>query len=188
MLKLWQKQAGFGPLLLLLVLGLLAGCGFQLRGYLTLPDHLQPLKVEADSSAGSLATALERQLNQSGVATTDSSQAAAVTIRLKDLRSGERQLVFGQVEEHELELLVTASARDRDGESLFSNEDFSTRSQYTYDSENDSLLARDRLRDDLKQRMQSNLLRQLTLRIKSLEATSAPEDAATSAQAASDAP
>lgn len=147
----------------------ISACGFQLRGYIQLPDELQPLQVQAQSSAQSLGERLNRQLQQSGVATTSSSSEARLQLKLTDLQSSERQVIFGVVEEYELELSLQATAKDREGNLLLSDETFTTQRQYRYNSEEDTLLARDSLRADLRRDMQDDLIRQLTLRIQALE-------------------
>ena len=175
MLNRWREHPGFRVTLLLALVVFISACGFRLRGFIQLPEELQPLQVQAASSARNLGQTLTRQLQQSGIQVTNSAIEARLRLELSDLESVERQVIFGIVEEYEMELSVTASARDAEGETLFSEEEFRTQRQYSYDSENDTLLARDSLRAELRSAMEGDLIRQLTLRIQALEDRGLPE-------------
>lgn len=152
-------------LVLLLTSLLLSACGFRLRGYIELPADLQPLYISSESGANSLSRTLSRQLQQSGVEVAEQRSDARLHLHLSNFGSSERQVVFGAVEEHEITLKVNARAETATGETLFSNDTFETRRQYTRDS---NLLARDNLRRDLLNSMESDLIRQLTLRIQAV--------------------
>lgn len=169
MLSAWREHPAPRLLLVLVLAAFITACGFQLRGFIQLPAELQPLQVEATGSARGLGQTLTRQLEQSGIAVTSSASEAQLRLVLTELQSEERQVVFGIVEEYEIQLSLQATARDTQGETLFSDEAFQAQRQYRYNSEEDSLLARDSLRAELKTAMQDDLIRQLTLRIQALE-------------------
>ena len=169
MLSVWREHPGLRLGLVLALVVLTSACGFRLRGFIQLPAELQPLHVQAEGSARNLGQTLNRQLQQSGIEVVDSACQARLKLELNNLQSSERQVIFGMVEEYEIELSVNATARDAEGETLFSDEEFRTQRQYSYDSENDTLLARDSLRSELRSTMEGSLIRQLTLRIQSLE-------------------
>lgn len=155
-------------LVLLLVL-IISACGFRLRGFIELPDNLQPLYIGSQGGASNLAATLARQLEQSGVAISKELSPSRLRLELKDFKSSQRQVVFGQREEFELSLQISASARDGEGEPLFTDEVLQAYRQYAYDSDKDSLLARDSLRKELLRSMEDDLIRQLTLRIQALQ-------------------
>ena len=169
MLNAWREHPALRLSLVLALVVFISACGFRLRGFIQLPEELQPLQVQAASSARNLGQTLTRQLQQSGIQVTNSASEARLRLELSDLESVERQVIFGIVEEYEIELSVRATARDADGETLFSDEDFRAQRQYSYDSTNDTLLARDSLRRELRSAMENDLIRQLTLRIQALE-------------------
>lgn len=151
--------------MLLLTCLMLSACGFRLRGFIELPAELQPLSISSESGAASLSRTLSRQLQQSGVTVSNQRSEANLYLYLSDFGSSERQVMFGAVEEHEITLKIRARAETAGGETLFSNETFETRRQYTRDS---NLLARDNLRRDLLNSMENDLIRQLTLRIQAV--------------------
>lgn len=155
-------------LLLMLVL-LSSACGFRLSGFIELPENLQPLYISSQGGASNLAVTLARQLEQSGVAISKELSPSRLRLELKDFNSSQRQVVFGAREEFELTLQITASARDSESEALFTDEVLQASRQYSYDSKNDSLLARDSLRSELLRSMENDLIRQITLRIQALQ-------------------
>lgn len=156
-------------LALVLVVLVLSACGFRLRGFIELPQNLQPLYISSQSSANNLAATLARQLEQSGVTLSKEIAPSRLRLELKDFKSSQRQVVFGQREEFELSLQITASARDSESEPLFSDEVLQAYRQYSYNSGTDSLLTRDSLRKELLRSMEDDLIRQLTLRIRALQ-------------------
>jgi len=159
----------FGIVLLLMLVLLSSACGFRLRGFIELPQNLQPLYISSQSSANNLAATLARQLEQSGVTLSKEIAPSRLRLELKDFKSSQRQVVFGQREEFELSLQITASARDSESEPLFSDEVLQAYRQYSYNSSTDSLLTRDSLRKELLRSMEDDLIRQLTLRIRALQ-------------------
>lgn len=159
----------FGFTLLLLLVLLTSACGFRLRGFIELPPNLQPLYISSQGSATNLAATLARQLEQSGVTLSKEITPSRLRLELKDFKSSQRQLVFGKREEFELSLQITATARDSEGEDLFADELLQAYRQYSYDRDNDSLLARDSLRSELLRSMEDDLIRQITLRIQALQ-------------------
>lgn len=158
-----------GVIFLLLVLLLSSACGFRLRGFIELPQDLQPLYISSQGDASNLAATLARQLEQSGVSISKALAPSRLRLDLQDLSSSQRQLVFGQREEFELTLQITASARDSNGEDLFTHQVFKTFRHYSYNRNNDSLLTRDSLHKELLRSMEDDLIRQLTLRIQALQ-------------------
>lgn len=158
-----------GVILLLLVVLLMSACGFRLSGFIELPENLQPLYISSQGGANNLAATLARQLEQSGVAISQELAPSKLRLELKDFKSSQRQVVFGQREEFELSLAITATARNNEGETLFSEEVLQAYRQYSYNRDTDSLLTRDSLRSDLLRNMEGDLIRQLTLRIQALQ-------------------
>ncbi|NLW05206.1 MAG: hypothetical protein GX029_08300 [Pseudomonadaceae bacterium] len=161
-------KSRFSFSLVLLLLLLTSACGYRLSGFIELPPSLQPLHIESQSSAANLAATLARQLEQSGITLSPELSTSRLRLELKDFSSSQRQVVFGQREEFELSLQITASAKDSEGEALFTNQVFQAYRQYAY-KRTESLLARDSLRSELLRNMENDLIRQLTLRIQALQ-------------------
>lgn len=155
--------------LVLLMVLIISACGFRLRGFIELPQNLQPLYISSQGGANNLAATLARQLKQSGVAISQELNPSRLRLELKDFKSSQRQVVFGQREEFELSLQITASARDSQGETLFTDEVLQAYRQYSYNRDSDSLLARDSLRQELLRSMEDDLIRQITLRVQALQ-------------------
>lgn len=155
--------------LVLLVVLIISACGFRLRGFIELPQNLQPLYISSQGGANNLAATLARQLKQSGITISQELNPSRLRLELKDFKSSQRQVVFGQREEFELSLQITASARDNQGEALFTDKVLQAYRQYSYNRDSDSLLARDSLRQELLRSMENDLIRQITLRIQALQ-------------------
>lgn len=155
-------------LVLLLVL-LISACGFRLRGFIELPQDLQPLYISSQESANTLANTLARQLEQSGVAISQELSPSQLRLELEDFNSSQRQVMFGQREAFELSLQITISARNSQGEDLLTKQVLKAYRQYAYHRNDDSLLARDSLRQELLHAMEDDLIRLITLRIQALE-------------------
>lgn len=161
-----KSRLGFSLVLLLALLS--SACGFRLSGFIELPQDLQPLYINSEASASNLADTLARQLQQSGVMLSPIISTSRLRLELKEFKSGQRQVVFGSTEEFELSLQITASASDSEGEALFANQVFQTYRHYSYKRDS-SLLARDSLHSELLRSMENDLIRQLTLRMQTLQ-------------------
>ena len=80
-------------LLLLGLLGSLQACGFQLRGFADLPDHLSQLRLITNNLTPTQQRELSRQLERAGASLhhDDESEAVILSLSLKSL--GERKVV-----------------------------------------------------------------------------------------------
>lgn len=165
---MYKKTRPAFILLICLVLATASACGFRLRGFIQLPASVQPLYISSQGGAASLASRLAKQLEQSGVEVTKSSEESRLRLELFDLVSSQRQLAFGATEEYELSLQVTASAYKANGDEVFLDQTFASSRFYSYNKNNDSLLARDTLKKELLESMEADLLNQLSLRIQTL--------------------
>lgn len=161
-----KQHLGFS---LILVFALFtSACGFRLGGFIELPDKLQPLHIQSQDGATHFAATLARQLEQSGITLSPELTPSRLRLELKNFSSSQRQVVFGSTEAFELSLHITASAKDSEGEALFTNQVFQAYRQYAY-KRTESLFARDNLRNKLLRSMEDDLIRQLTLRIQVLQ-------------------
>lgn len=160
-----RQLAGLGLVVMLL---LSSACGFRLRGFIELPANFQPVYISGETGAANLAKTLAWQLQQSGVLLSPTIGASNLQLVLSDLSSSQRQLVFGTVEEYELQLQVSATALDAQGDAIFSDELFQSQRTYSYNRDVDSSLTRDSNRVELLRSMEDDLIRQLSLRIQAL--------------------
>lgn len=81
------------PLSLLLLLTVLAGCGFHPRGQMTRLDGLpQPLALSGIQPYSDLSLVLREELRAAGVTLSDDAQQAAAVLGISDVRSESRVL------------------------------------------------------------------------------------------------
>lgn len=105
----------FAVLLSILSITLLAGCGFQLRGYGANPIALESiaLKFAADAPSNQWDYALKRQLAQSGIALSDD---AETLLTLRDIKSAKDIVSYdsrGKAAEYELVQTVSITIETR---------------------------------------------------------------------------
>jgi len=104
------------PFLLLLLL--LAGCGFHLRGYQQTTPELDGLYIAAAEQRESLAGVLRRQLRSAGVRLAATPEGADKRLRILDERFTQRVLSVdgnGKALEYELRLRVRFALAGADG-------------------------------------------------------------------------
>lgn len=105
---------------LLLVLGLLAGCGFHLRRGAEVPATMAPLAVKAADPYSRLAQAVQLAVDDAGAAARDGTTPAA-TLFISDERWGSLPLSFdqsGRALEYTLRYAVTFRVTAADGRVL----------------------------------------------------------------------
>ncbi len=109
-----------GPVSLLLVLGLLAGCGFHLRRGAEVPATMSPLAVKAADPYSRLAQAVELAVDDAGAGARAGVEPAA-TLFIADERWGSLPLSFdqsGRALEYTLRYAVTFRVAAADGRVL----------------------------------------------------------------------
>ncbi len=154
-------------LTVLLVLMLLAGCGFQPRGQAVRLDGLpQPLQIAGIAPYSDLGLALRHELETAGVALTDDPAQAAAVLRIGDPRSDSRVLSLdarNRAAEYELaESLRFSLRRPGQGELMAPQLIRVIRTLY---KPADQVLARSREEYELRQRMREELARRLVRRL-----------------------
>ncbi len=150
----------------LVLAGLLAGCGFALRGSDTLPSSLATTFIEAPRDGGRLVRELERQLRVAGARRVASMDEASAVLRIIENDTGQRILsvtTTGGPEEYEVYHIVRFEVAV-DGERVFGPQELSLTRDYTFDK-NDVLGKRqeyDTLSRALRTDMASLILRRLS--------------------------
>ena len=154
----------------LLILALLAGCGFQLR---RAPDSLggvpQPLLISGAAPQSALGRELRRQLRAAGVQLTGDPAQAAATLRISHYRSDSRLLSLdtrNRAAESELEESLHFSLHSRTGHELAPEQ--TLRELRTLLNNADQVLARQHEEDGVREEMRRQLVRRLLRRLAAL--------------------
>lgn len=106
---------------LLLLLSLVSGCGFALRGDVALPDTLQPVYIASNRESVELRDSLERQLVINAIDVTSRRKEAKLILELKLLKEDTRSVALdNEARDAEYALFESASIslRDAEGEPL----------------------------------------------------------------------
>ncbi|NNM14879.1 MAG: hypothetical protein HKO58_11180, partial [Gammaproteobacteria bacterium] len=75
-----------------LLVGLLAGCGFQLRETYQLPEKYSPVGIDSPRVYRDLGLILKQELERSSVILSDNTNSANLVIRLQDVSETEELL------------------------------------------------------------------------------------------------
>lgn len=149
-----------------LLVSLLAGCGFQLRGEARLPDFMDRTFVAAADDSTLFVRELGLLLEANGVERVSHSDAEAATLRIESQSMSRQPLsVSGQarVREYLLVFEVNWRLEDPAGEVVLERDRMRITRDYSFD-ENEILAAQreeEFLRDDLSRSMASRLVRRL---------------------------
>lgn len=140
----------------------LAGCGFQLRGQLTLPPALSSLAIVGQTPAGSPPSALRqvliKRLQTSGATVVESATDAQAVLRILEEGQNRRQLANsrqGEMREDELTYRVRFEVADRSGKLLLAPETIAASRNLLYAE------ARVLGRDTSEQLLQKDMLNEL---------------------------
>jgi LPS-assembly lipoprotein len=116
-------------LLLLLLVSLLAGCGFHLRGSDALARHA-PLYLEGIDRYNPLARRLQSALTASGIEVVESRQSAKAVLKIRDLGENQRVITVdsrGKATEYMLIRKVMVSLAAPDGNELVGEQEVGVR-------------------------------------------------------------
>lgn len=167
--QLMKAAAGYARFsAVLLLVGLcvgLVGCGFQLRGTGQTTSLLESVYLNLADRGGALGRELTATLSQSGVEFTTNGKAQ-VSIKLGPERFSRRSVsTTGQINvaEYELNLQVSFSVLDKNGEVLVPPTRIQTERIYTFD--NTSLVGSNEEEELLHEEMRRDLISQLLQRI-----------------------
>jgi len=154
-----------------LAAGVLAGCGFHLRGELKLPFK-RAFVVGNENTR--LVAGLRRQLRINNVEVVDTRPQADVVIAIRAV-TREREILSlnasGKAREYRLFTILNYGVERPTGETLRLPSDIRARREYTFDT--NQLLAKSQEEDILYRDMEDDLLQQLMRRL----ATVAPDEA-----------
>ncbi len=150
-----------------LLLGLLAGCGFHLRGLTPLPPELAQLHLTAGSTP-ELETALRDQLRRNGVTLVDAPEGAAV-LRVQAVAGARRASAVaaeGDVQRYRLQRSARIALTGADGATLLEEQQVDVFREFTYDP--NDLLGKEREEQTLQREMDRELALLITQRLQSV--------------------
>lgn len=128
------------PILALLCVALLLGCGFQLRGKVELPPEMSRTYITGLPRFTEFGANLRRQLRANGIEVVDAADESTATLRITRNRRGKRVLSVndkGKVQEYELSVSVAFEVKGQDT-MLLDNQTISLQREFLFD-ENDVL-------------------------------------------------
>lgn len=151
-----------------LMLMLLAGCGFQLRGEASVPDELKTLYIQGvNTQQNSLGVQLKRDLKRNGIKVLEDYKEGAAIFTVLENRYQRHVLSVGsgaKVREYELEAWVVYQVTDENGELIGEKQRVEARRDYQFDET--QILAMDEqervLREDLNKQIVQSILRRLS--------------------------
>lgn len=149
---------------------LLAGCGFQPRGQLRLPEGMSALAVQAADPYSLLATDLQRAFQRSGVAVAEAAPGTATLVLEREVWS-ERPLSvdsFVTVREVEIRYDITFRLDDAQGNPLLPSQLLSLGRDYVYEAQPAFGVPGEQelLRQELRQEMTAAILRRVDLALR----------------------
>ena len=150
----------------IVLVSLLAGCGFELRGSASLPTEMERTRLELSDADSRFARELRLLLEANGVTVVDAAAEDAAVLRVSRERISRRALTVSgnaRVREYELVFELGFSLTDPDGARLLSNETLRLVRDFQFD-EQEILGAsneEDLLREDLRRSMAAAVIRRL---------------------------
>ncbi|RRJ83575.1 LPS assembly lipoprotein LptE [Aestuariirhabdus litorea] len=162
-----MKPARYGLWLSLLTLLLLAsGCGFQLRGEVSLPSELQRLNLSGVQSGSPLSQALRQSLTSNGV---ELSETADLSLAVLGYSTDQRAITFtgtGQSAQFEVSGTLRFNLQNSNGTELMGP--FSLDAQRTYQSDQNNTTASISERKMIDRELERSLVQQLMLRLQAI--------------------
>lgn len=150
-----------------LLLASLAGCGFHLRGNVSLPSNMQILYIDGIAQHDNFAVELRRTLRGNGVNVVEDVGSAQAVVRLRNVRFSRRVLTVGgttgKVSEYELFYGAEMTVLDRAGKVLLPAQRLRQIRDYVFD-END-VLGKSSEEGQLRKEMQTDLISQIMRRL-----------------------
>ncbi len=155
---------------ILLVIVLLGGCGFHLRGAAELPPELSRTHITGVSPYSGFAISLRRQLHANGVETVEDQQQATAILRITQNRRGRRVLSVdddGKVREFELFTTLSFEVKGQNKEVLLKNQTITLTRDFVFD-QND-VLGKAAEADLLREDMEQDLIRLMLYRLQTID-------------------
>jgi LPS-assembly lipoprotein len=162
-------------LILLAMLILLQGCGFQLRGTeasgVNLPPDISPVQIQGLANRNILKLELENRFLTSGIQITDDAEQAVSVLQITNRRSDRRVLTVdssGKVIDYELNESLSFNLTDRAGNERVAMQSVNLIQSYT--NRATQLLGSEQeetsLREDLWRRLSDQVFRRLSVQLR----------------------
>lgn len=154
------------PLLLLLSLVLLSGCGFQLRGKITLPSTIGPIHIQGLGEYDEVRRELVQLFRFNEIQVIDNRQQAGSTLQISNRSSDRRVLSVdgnGNVAEYELHEGASFALLGKNGQALVKQQSVSILTSYL-NSETEVLGKQQeeaQLRRDIQRDLAAQIMRRL---------------------------
>lgn len=144
----------------LLVLALLQGCGWHLRGDLDLPPSISPLFIQGLARYDKLRMELGSSLTSSGVEVAEQPNKAGAILRILNRSTNKRVLsvigTTGKVAEYELQEALEFDMLDADGQELFPKQRVEV--IRTYINREEEVLGKRREEETMRKEMRRDLV------------------------------
>ncbi|MGD8741956.1 MAG: LPS assembly lipoprotein LptE [Granulosicoccaceae bacterium] len=159
-------------IIVVLLAVMLTGCGFHLRGEVSVPDNMRVVTIDGIAPYSEFAVAVKRALASNGISVVENASGAQAIIKLSNLRFDRRVLtvssVSGKVREYELSYSVEMRVVDNAGKQLLAPYRLRQVRDYLFD-END-VLGKSTEEAQLRKEMQADLIQQLLRRLQARQA------------------
>jgi len=151
----------------------MGGCGFHLRGSVTLPPIMEVTYIQDSRPASKISTKLKSALNKNGITLVkqpnsplpDSKPATAILI-LANETFGQRLLSAGSTtlfKEYQLSYAITIELKDPDGTVILERQTVNTSREQTFEAT--QVLARTSEQEKLQREMMEDAIRQIMRRL-----------------------
>lgn len=158
-----------GPFVCVVLVTLVAGCGFHLRGSLGELQALPPILVRG---SGPLVAEVQRALRSGGTPVVSDPAQAQLIMTLADTRRDRRVSAVGgtgRVQEYELHYATRFRVDDPAGKSLAPEQTISVVRSYSFDETD--VNAKSNEEDNLYEDMQFDVVRQILMRLQAIAAS-----------------
>jgi LPS-assembly lipoprotein len=163
------KPSCFAVFVTGLLLLLLSGCGFHMRGQATLPPGLEKMTISGLDTYDQLVIGLSRYLRGNGIEVINYDDPKATDLRLSNFRQYKEILVVGtdgRVQEYRLFTRVTMSLQDKDKALNLPAEEVTVRRDMLWNP--DDVLGKNEEERVLREEMVRNLAQKIVERLGSL--------------------
>jgi len=158
----------------------MTGCGFHLRGSVTLPEQMATTYIQDSNPASLISSKLKRALiknnvnvidgfNETNINTGKTPGTSIAVLQLTNENFNQRQLSSGSstlIKEYELNYAITFSLRNQNNKTLLSTQTIKVTREQTFDET--QVLAKTTEQDKMKKEMIRDAIRQMLRRLQSI--------------------
>ncbi len=153
-----------------LIVGLLSGCGFQLRGSADLPIAMEHTYLDMPDRYGEFGRLLERSLESNGVDVVSTAEQAGAVLQISQAQFVNEAASFSGtalISEFRLTFRVRFRLLDEQGEALSSQRQVVLFRDYSFNSQ--EILASQREEEFLRGNLRNDMVNELLRRLEQLE-------------------